>query len=1216
MGRCKKILFRGAVSMGTLLFLVVILALLAPRFIDLKPEILKIFNHMVHKAGGKVSLKRADFSLLPHPCAVIRHVNLSIPEKTSGTIESLTIYLKIIPLLRGNVQLDRIQVDSFDFRTELPQIPPQKKEGTSAFSLTTMEEKTTSVLTFVASELPDLTLSLEKGKVRFFKENKPLFELRDIQASTVLPPRRFKIDLSCTSDLGETLFFAISLDPQKSDGSGHLSLVRFQPQSFINYLFPEAAERIADSQINLDLDLKTKGFKTFQGEIQASVPHLTLYDGHEKMIFKTGEIKGNFYKDKDQTTVSLSRFDSSYPRLNLTGELSVNQALSQARLKLEGKNVDADSTRKAALRLAGKINDVRKVFDIVRSGTVPHITFNAQGNSLKDLSKLENMVIDLSMINGEVFIPKADLDLKKLNGKGTISRGILDAGNLDARIGNSHASEGSVRLGLKGKDAPIHVDALIQADLTELPPILNRFVKNEIFRGELSRVKNVQGKALGRLLLHGTLKNIGVNVDVSNFSLSARYQRLPAPVKIGKGHFLYDKAEVAVKDVTGSMGNSSFSQLSAAVGRGKELTLAVTGAASEIAMDEVYPWLVSFQNIRRALKNFKSVKGTVSLNALDLSGPLLKPANWHFKITGGMRDFVLDLSFFPGPLTVAKGNFEAVPEKLSFTKARAGILDASCGASGNLSDYLKGVRELNLSFEGNLGPEAVQWVSNLTDLPSELRVRPPLSVSNAHLVWERNTKTSFSGNFSVKEGPGVALNLLRNSEELEVKNLEIRNAKSLASFYVLFKKKEIDLKFSGSLEKKTLDHLLKENSFLTGWIQGDFQAHIPMERLIDSTAQGNLQGGDFGHPPQVKAPVKINGFSLGASGNRLTVNSASLLFGDIPLELQGNISTSARELMLDMDLSANGLDWNRIGKLLEKKGENKDAERSVRVGNTPLRGTIRVKSDHFKYGNYTWNPFQADVILSDGGITIGVTEADLCGIQWIGIVKTDHQKLQFDFDPIAKSQDLNSSLACLWDKKGLMNGKFDFRAEISAQEKNGELLKSLEGNLEFKARKGRIYQFNILAKIFALLNVTEIFVGRLPDLAEEGFGYNSITMKGKLRGEKLLLEEGIIDGASMKIVYDGEIDLLNKTINLTVLVAPLRTINTIIEHIPLINHILHGFISIPVQVTGSLADPTVIPLSPSAVGAGLLGILKKTIRLPIKIIELILPKGAEQSGSQ
>ena len=148
------------------------------------------------------------------------------------------------------------------------------------------------------------------------------------------------------------------------------------------------------------------------------------------------------------------------------------------------------------------------------------------------------------------------------------------------------------------------------------------------------------------------------------------------------------------------------------------------------------------------------------------------------------------------------------------------------------------------------------------------------------------------------------------------------------------------------------------------------------------------------------------------------------------------------------------------------------------------------------------------------------------------------------------------------------------------------------------------------------MNFTEIFRGELPDLTKEGFAYNSITAKSDLENGKLLLREVLIDGSSMEIACSGDIDLIDKKLDLTVLVAPLKTVDRIVKKIPLIRDIIAGtLVSIPVKVRGDLANPKVTPLAPSAVGSGLLGIMKRTLKLPMKVIRPVLPEDKEEEDA-
>jgi hypothetical protein len=276
-------------------------------------------------------------------------------------------------------------------------------------------------------------------------------------------------------------------------------------------------------------------------------------------------------------------------------------------------------------------------------------------------------------------------------------------------------------------------------------------------------------------------------------------------------------------------------------------------------------------------------------------------------------------------------------------------------------------------------------------------------------------------------------------------------------------------------------------------------------------------------------------------------------------------------------------------------------------------GSLQVELDQFTYGSFTWQPMHADISLEKAYTRIVIKKAALCGIQFPGILKVSADEFEFYFNPVAENQNLEPSIACLSAKKNLADGTFSLEGELLSKARPAETLKSMTGNLEFAAEQGRIYRFGMLAKIFALLNVTEIYRGKVPELTGKGFAYNSMVATGVFEDGKLIIKDTSIDSPSMGIAIEGDIDLIKKKVNLVVLVAPFKTVDRIVKNIPLVGNILGGnLISIPFRAIGDLGDPDVIPLSPTAVGSGLLGILERTIKLPITIIQPVLPGSKDE----
>jgi hypothetical protein len=126
----------------------------------------------------------------------------------------------------------------------------------------------------------------------------------------------------------------------------------------------------------------------------------------------------------------------------------------------------------------------------VKGGKVPLITFNAQGSSVTDLRKTENILIKGNIVEGKIFVPKAHLYFEDVSGDVVISQGVLEGRNLEAQLENAHGREGTLRLGLKGKDAPLHLETMMEVHLSQVPPLLRRYMK--------LRAKLWEGWSLGK----------------------------------------------------------------------------------------------------------------------------------------------------------------------------------------------------------------------------------------------------------------------------------------------------------------------------------------------------------------------------------------------------------------------------------------------------------------------------------------------------------------------------------------------------------------------------------------------------------------------------------------------------------------------------------------------------------------------------------------------
>ena len=439
-----------------------------------------------------------------------------------------------------------------------------------------------------------------------------------------------------------------------------------------------------------------------------------------------------------------------------------------------------------------------------------------------------------------------------------------------------------------------------------------------------------------------------------------------------------------------------------------------------------------------------------------------------------------------------------------------------------------------------------------------------------------------------------------------IRELTVKDRESQASMAFTLNDREMNIDFTGTLVPRTMKSLFINPTMQGQKIEGDFHARIKRGVPLQFSAQGNLNGEHFFLPLSQDVPSRIESFSLEAGGNEATIKNAALMLADRHIALKGTATSSEKGVRLALDASADGIEWDRLSKAFDKDLDEEQGESFLRMIDG---GTIGIDSAFFSYGSYTWSPFRGMISLSEDDIHVDVTEAELCNLSFPGIVIVDPEGLSVDIHPYAAQKQLETTIACLFNVERYMTGTFDLDGRVTGAGKQDALTDDLKGPLKFTTVSGRIYQYSLIAKVLAFLNLTEIFRGQVPDLLHEGFAYKTMTAEGEIKGSDLLLHEVVIDGASMKIVIQGVINYMNRQTDLKVLVAPLKTVDFILNKIPIVRDIFGGsLISIPVRVTGDFENPDISYMNPADIGSGLIDIMKNTLNLPGKIIKPFIPQ--------
>ncbi|KPK21105.1 MAG: hypothetical protein AMK69_22590, partial [Nitrospira bacterium SG8_3] len=741
---------------GGLLALVLILAIMAfllPWVVNLESVMGKILAAASHAVGGQVDCEKIDPSLFPRPHLVVYQGSLSIPGKISGHTNSFAVYPEVLPLFIGQLRLSKVHVKNPVFTYEVgEERPKETQEKPEPLAPANILKDLDPFMAILASKSPNLDIIVENGRMTLAMQHEVVLHYRDLRAQTDVPEKKMAVDIT-------------------------------------------------------DFTLAMAGRGEQRTKKQNSAPREVAPDGGKKLVIKGNSLRMALDASDEKAVLSLVELNLDHPQLNISGKLIIQQTSPEISLELAARELDIHSAREVTLALAGDDPTVRDIFDIMRGGTLPLITFSSQGKTLDDLGDTEHMVIEGGLVDGKVSISGVDLYMEGVNGETRISKGILYGKNLDARLGNTQAHNGTLKVGLEGEDAPFHLDILVDADLAQLPPILKRVVEDKAFVHELNLIDHLEGKAVGRLVLGESLASIDAGVDVSEFNLSAKYQRTPFPLEITGGAFHYDDTRVSLEKVGVKLGQSSLSDLSAGLDLNKASYLKVELGRSEISLGEIFSWLLSLDFYSNMHNDFRSVKGTILLSA-RLDGPLLQPNHWRYHSRGEVRNLSLDTPLLPWPVVVTRGSYDLLEkgteQRFSCVDFQVSALDGSVNASGVLNDYItKGLNNADITLQGHLGPEATRWVSELIGLPPEISIRPPVSISKAHLVWDKASEASFVGNLVVNNGPKVFIDLLQTPKELTIRNFRVQDEISDFSSSLRLKEIEISLTFTGKLTEKT-----------------------------------------------------------------------------------------------------------------------------------------------------------------------------------------------------------------------------------------------------------------------------------------------------------------------------------------------------------------------------------------------------------------------------
>ncbi len=196
MKKGKKISLWITGILGALLVLLLAFLLLFPRLVNLEPIKETVLARISEKTEGKVTFQRLELAFFPRPHALIHQAGVSIPGKFDGTIESLALYLKVLPLLKGQLSLAEILAQEPDFRVIYPTRRETKEDRQRPPLSAAIEKAVTPLLAPLATKARNLIIEIEDGRIELSEDEGSPFSFYDIKARLVFPPEKLTYRLT------------------------------------------------------------------------------------------------------------------------------------------------------------------------------------------------------------------------------------------------------------------------------------------------------------------------------------------------------------------------------------------------------------------------------------------------------------------------------------------------------------------------------------------------------------------------------------------------------------------------------------------------------------------------------------------------------------------------------------------------------------------------------------------------------------------------------------------------------------------------------------------------------------------------------------------------------------------------------------------------------------------------------------------------------------
>jgi len=645
-----------------------------------------------------------------------------------------------------------------------------------------------------------------------------------------------------------------------------------------------------------------------------------------------------------------------------------------------------------------------------------------------------------------------------------------------------------------------------------------------------------------------------------------------------------------------------------------------------------------------SVPTFNNIKGILEMKGKDfllhqMSGSF---GTAPFTLEGRITDYPIDKpSGYPFRMTISPGQSELA---WLLGKSRGGRIFYNGNASLSLSGegFTSGYQ---LSGNWNLTPAVYSYtnmVSKPVGVPSGLSFRmllspkevsvPSLQYTLGQMALNISAKYPFatdgkldmainSNLFNIgdvagmippanKYHPSGKIQLALRGESSAAGSNDFRWRGTLSMNNASIRPSEESAPVSAINGSITFDDASMESSHLTARIgntsfngKGSIASVTPLT-FNSSFSAASVDLADFGFTRTSQLQISRVRGDVSFKDNSLQIKSLSGQVNASQLSLKGSINDLDNP-KVDLSIHSpfiNITDILAFTELERKAGKDKKESPALN-----LKASIKADSGTFR--DIRFDKLNSLVQVVNRIVYLQPVEASVYGgrLTAKGRIDTLSSPTRYQVDGKLAGASASQLMSQLSMDKREMTGTVTVEGELTARGENAnELKKSALGSVRIAARNGSLRQFPMLSKVFSILNVSQLFRLKLPDMVSEGMPYNDIKATLSFKDGTLATKDLFVASNAMNMSFIGSYDYIHDNMDFTLGIQPLQTVDKVVSHIPIVGWILTGkdktLLTTYFEIKGKTNNPQVSAIPVKYLGRGVLDIFKRVFQLPAKLI--------------